>query len=320
MSRPCVVITTDYLSPGHEVGQYLSDAGLDPRFRICESEDEMVAALRDADAVICSGEPAISARAIQLAVGLKVISRTGVGYNSIDIDAATSRGIPVCTLPGANRHSVAEYAFTLMLACARRLNENLSEVQNGGWISYDGVELAGKTVGIIGLGTIGKEVAQRARAFEMRILAHDVVRDPVFAEAFQVSYVPLEQLLRESDFVSIHAALNAQNHHLINAERLAMMKPSAYLVNTARGGIVDTEALYRAIRDKRIAGAGLDVHEQEPLVESSLRGFPNVYLSPHAGGATVDVRRLSPFRAADAVIQVLRGERPAHVINPEVFK
>lgn len=319
MTRPRVLITTDYLMPGHPIEQHLVDAGLAPYFRTCHTEDDMIEALQGADAIICSSDP-LTARVIQSTDRLKVISRTGVGYNTVDIGAATAKGIPVCTLPGVNRHSVAEYTFALMLACARRFAENLSEIGRGGWTSHDGVELAGKTLGIIGLGTIGKEVAQRARAFEMRVISYDVFQDHSFAEAFQISFAPLDKLLRESDFVTLHANLNAQNYHLINSERLGWMKPTAYLVNTSRGGMVDSEALYQALKEKRIAGAGLDVHEQEPLVDSPLLGLPNVYLSPHAGGATVDVRMLSPFRAAEAVIQVLRGERPAHPVNPEVFR
>ena len=319
MSGPRVLITTRFLKPGQEIDRYLRDAGLEPVFKHCFTEDEMIAALQGMDAIICSSDP-LSARVIDSAEQLKVISRTGVGYNTIDVQAATDRGIPVCTLPGANRHAVAEYTFTLMLACARRLLQNLAEVEKGGWTSHDGVELAGKTLGIVGLGTIGKEVAQRARAFEMRILAYDMARDEQFAEANGVSYVPLEQLLKESDFVTMHLFLNDKSRHIINAERLAIMKPTAFLINTARGGVVDSEALSVALKENKIAGAGLDVHEQEPLGESPLRGLPNVLLSPHAGAATIDYRVRAPLLAADAVIQALRGERPAHAVNQEVFQ
>ncbi len=207
-----------------------------------------------------------------------------------------------------------------MLACGRKLLQNLSVVENGGWKSIDGVELAGKTLGIVGLGTIGKEVAQRARAFEMRLLAYDLVRDEQFAEANGVTYVSLEDLLRQSDFVTLHCLLDKSTHHLIDAERLSLMKPTAILINAARGGVVDSEALYRALNENRIAAAGLDVHEQEPLGDSPLRGLPNVLLTPHAAAATVEYRNRAPFLAADAVIQALRGERPAHPVNPEVFK
>jgi D-3-phosphoglycerate dehydrogenase len=318
MSGFRVLITTRFLEPGMEVEKYLRRAGLEPVFKKCHTEEKMIAALQGMDAIICSSDP-LPARVIESADKLKVISRTGVGYNTVDVQAATSKRIPVCILPGANRHAVAEYAFMLMLACARKLLENLAEVEKGGWVSHKGVELAGKTLGIVGLGTIGKEMAQRARAFEMKLLANDPVRDEQFAEAYGVTYVSLDQLLRESDFVTLHCFLDKRTHHLINAEKLKLMKPTAILINTARGGIVDGEALYQAIKEKWIAGAGLDVHEQEPLGESPLRGLSNVLLSPHAGAATVEYRDRAPILAADAVIQVLKGEHPAHAINPEVF-
>lgn len=319
MNSPRVLITTHFLKPGSEIDSYLRDAGLEPVFQQCHTEEEMIAALQGVDGIICSSDP-LTARVIESADRLKVIARTGVGYNTVDVKAATARRIPVCILPGANRHAVAEFAFTLMLACGRRLLQNLAEVEKGGWKSIDGVELAGKTLGIVGLGTIGKEMAQRARAFEMRILAHDMVRDQQFAEANGVAYVSLEQLLKESDFVTLHCLLNESTRHLINAERLALMKPTAILVNTSRGGVVDSEALYQALKANQIAAAGLDVHEQEPLGDSPLRGLPNVLLTPHAGAATVEYRNRAPFLAADAVIQALKGERPAHPVNPEVFQ
>lgn len=319
MSNPRVLITTRFLQAGSEIDIYLRRADLDPVFKQCQTEEEMIAALNGMDAIICSSDP-LSAHVIESADRLKVIARTGVGYNTVDVAAATAKRIPVCILPGANRHAVAEYAFTLMLACARNLLQNLAEVEKGGWKSHNGVELAGKTLGIVGLGTIGKEMAQRARAFEMRILASDQVRHEQFAEAHGVTYVPLEQLLRESDFVTLHCMLDKSTRHLMNAERIGMMKPTAILVNTARGGVVDSGALYQAIKEKKIAGAGLDVHEQEPLGESPLRGLPNVLLSPHAAAATVEYRKRAPLLAADAVIRVLRGERMVHAVNPEVFE
>jgi D-3-phosphoglycerate dehydrogenase/(S)-sulfolactate dehydrogenase len=182
------------------------------------------------------------------------------------------------------------------------------------------MDLAGKTLGIVGLGTIGKEVARRARAFEMRLLAHDAVEDLRFAEAHGVVYVTLDRLLAESDFVSLHCFLNAASRHLIDAERLARMKPTAFLINTARGGIVDTAALVEALRAERIAGAALDVFEGEPLAaDSPLRRLERVYLSSHVGGVTADARRLSGSAAADNLLSALAGQRPSGAVNPEVL-
>ena len=216
---------------------------------------------------------------------------------------------------------MADYSFGLLLACARRLLENLNEVPKGGWNRHQGRDAAGATLGIIGLGAIGKEVAKRARGFDMRVLAYSRSRDEAFAAQHGVTYVPLEQLLRESDFVSIHTSLNEQTRHLINADRLALMKPTAYIINTARGGIVDTQALYRALKEKRIAGAALDVFEQEPLgADSQLRQLDNLYFSPHAAGNTAQSREMVGRMAAENVIAIMRGERPAGIVNPEVLQ
>ena len=286
MAELRALVTSVFLLPGGDVDKQLQAAGIEPVFnpwRGKRTEEEMLDLLQGIDGAIVAGEhftPSVMDGAPQL----KVISRTGVGYDAVDVPAATARGIVVCNTPGVNRHAVSEYTFALMLQCARKMGKNLTEVWKGGWARYEGIDLAGKTLGIVGLGTIGREVAQRARAFEMQILACDVKQDLQFAEEHQVSYVPLEQLLQESDFVSLHLFLNKDSRHLINAERLAVMKPTAYLINTARGGIVDTAALYEALKEKRIAGAALDVFEEEPLGESKLRELDNIYMSPHAAG------------------------------------
>ena len=322
MSVHRVLITSIFLNPDCEVDLTLRAEGCETLFkplRGVRSEEELIDLLRGVDGVIVAGDP-FTARVIEASPQLKVISRTGVGYDAVDLKAATARRIIVCNTPGVNRHAVAEWTFALMLSCARKMNENLSEVRNGGWVRHEGMDLAGKTLGIVGLGTIGKEVAQRASAFEMRILACDAVRDVQFAEAHRVAFVPLERLLSESDFVSLHLFLNDKSRHLINADKLALMKPTAFLINTSRGGIVDTEALCWALREKRIAGAALDVVEGEPLrADSPLRELNNVYLSPHVGGVTADARRLSGAMAAENLICAFKGERPMGILNPEVL-
>ena len=322
MVTPRILITSIFLRAGDEVDRRLREAGFEPVYHPLtgkRTEEELIDLLRGIDGVIVSSDP-FTARVLAAAPQLKVISRTGVGYDAIDMKAATAHGIVVTTTPGVNRHAVAEWAMALMLCCARKLTTNLDEVRRGGWTRHEGIDLAGKTLGLVGLGTIGKEVAQRATAFEMRILAYDLVQDLPFAEAHRVSFVPLDQLLRESDFVSLHLFLNNASRHLINAERLALMKPTAFLINTARGGIVDTAALCQALKEKRIAGVALDVVESEPLPpDSPLRECNNVYLSPHVGGASADARRLSGAMAAENLIRALRGERPQGIVNPEVL-
>jgi len=323
MGTSRILITTIFLHPGDAVDQRLRAEGFETVFKPLHqtrTEDELIALLKGVDGAIVSVDP-FTARVLGASPQLKVISRTGVGYDAIDVPAATTRGVVVCTTPGVNRHAVAEWAFALMLCCSRKMTENLTEVRKGGWNRSEGVDLAGKTLGIVGLGTIGKELAQRAAAFEMRILATDVVQDLQFAEAHRVIFVPLEELLRESDFVSLHLFLNAKSRHVINAERLALMKPTAFLINTSRGGVVDTAALIQALTEKRIGGAALDVFEGEPLAsDSPLRALDNVYLSPHCAGATSDARRLSGWTAAENLIRALKKERPLSVVNPEVLE
>jgi len=323
MATHRALITLDFVHPGDEVDRRLTEADVqtvyDP-WHGGRTEAEMISLLKGIDAVLADIDP-FTAPVLNSADRLKVISRPGVGYDAIDVKAATANGVAVCTTPGSNRHSVAELAIAMMLQCARKIMENEAVVRSGGWTRVVGNEMAGSTLGIVGLGTIGKEVAQRARAFEMRVLAHDLVQDQQFAEEHQVTYVPLEQLLRESDYVSLHVFLDQRTRHLINGERLALMKPTAYLINTARGPIVDEEALVQALKEKRIAGAALDVFTQEPLpMDSPLRDLDNVYLYPHLAGSTKEVFRSSGLMAAENAIRVLRGELPLHIVNPEVLR
>jgi phosphoglycerate dehydrogenase-like enzyme len=322
MNNYRVLVTSIFLHPGGEIDRILRTEGFETIFKPLlapRSEDQLIDLLRGVDGAIVAGDP-FTARVLEVSPQLKVISRTGVGYDAIDVKAATAGGIIVCNTPGVNRHAVAEWTFALMLSFARKFKANFSEVRSGGWTRHEGMDLAGKTLGLVGLGTIGKEVAQRAQAFEMRILACDVIRDAQFAEEHQVAFVPLEELLRASDFVSLHTFLNDKTRHLINADRLSLMKPTAFLINTARGGLVDTEALCRALAEKRIAGAALDVFEGEPLrADSPLRALENVTLSPHVAGVTADARQLSGDMAAENLICALKGERPPGILNPDVL-
>jgi D-3-phosphoglycerate dehydrogenase/(S)-sulfolactate dehydrogenase len=321
MAKPRVLITSFFLEPGDEVDRRLQEAGCETvfnRWHGDRTEEEMIEILKGIDAAIVSIDP-FTPKVLSAAPQLKVVARTGVGYDAINVPAATGQGVAVCITPGANNRAVADFAFALLLACARRLLENLTVVPQGGWKRYQGRDLPGSTLGIVGLGSIGKEVAKRARGFDMRVLAYDIFQDEAFAARHQVTYVPLEQLLKESDFVTLHCFLDENSYHLINAERLALMKPTAYLINTARGPIVDEEALYQVLKEKRIGGAALDVFAQEPLpADSPLRRLDNVYLAPHAAGQTDGAMHAMGTMAADNVIAVLRGEKPLGLVNKEV--
>ncbi len=318
MAKPRVLVTSFMLHPGDQVERYLLDSGVEVVWNPWHggrTESEMKSILPGIDGAIVSIDP-FTPQVLDAAPQLKVVSRTGVGYDAIDVPAATSHRVAVCITPGTNNVAVAEFAFAFMIAKARKLIENHNEVAGGGWTRHQGVDLAGSTLGIVGLGSIGKELARRARAFDMNVLAYDLFQDAAFAEKHGVTYVPLEDLLKRSDFVSLHLFLDATTRHIINAERLALMKPSAYLINTSRGGTVDPDALYQVLKEKKIAGAALDVFEQEPLeADSPLRTLDNVYLAPHVAGQTANSALAMGMMAAENVIKVLRGEKPPYAVN-----
>lgn len=244
--------------------------------------------------------------------------RTGVGYDNVDVAAATQQGIAVCVTPGANRQSVAEMVMALMLNCARNISGNIAAVRKGRWEQSSGQELHGSTLGLIGLGSIGKAVAELSRAFGMNVIATDPYIDTDFTARVGVRDVSLDVLLSESDFVSCHLFLDESTTQLLNAHRLSMMKSTAYLINTSRGGVIDEAALATALERRQLAGAALDVLENEPLsADSPLGRLDSVAITAHIAGATREARRRSGIMAADCVIDALSGGRPHAVVNPE---
>jgi phosphoglycerate dehydrogenase-like enzyme len=268
----------------------------------------------DADGYITHLEP-VDEEVFAAAPRLRVVSAGGVGYDHIDLDAATRHGVSVCICAGCNNHAVSELALGMMLALARQILPADRAVREGGWPRLVGPELWGKTLGVVGLGRVGKSVALIGRGLGMRVLATDIQWDVTFANEHQISYVPLPRLLRESDFVSLHCPLTPQTRGLMNAERLAQLKPAAYLINTARGPIIEEAALVAALRDGRIAGAGLDVFETEPHPDNPYVAFPNVVLAPHLGGATHEATERSLELALLNVTQVLTGGEPICRVN-----
>jgi phosphoglycerate dehydrogenase-like enzyme len=280
----------------------------------------LIEALDGMAATIASTEP-YNATVLSQAPDLRVISRSGVGYDAIDVAEATRRGIAVCVTPGANHHSVADMAVGLIIACARRVLFADRWVRSGRWTPLPmGVELRGSTVGVVGTGRIGCEVVKRLWGFEPLIVACDVVQSPECMERYGVQYVPLDDLLERSDFVTLHAPLLPETRALINAASLARMKPTAYLVNTARGPLVDEAALVEALRAGRIAGAALDVFESEPLpADSPLRTLDNLILLPHVAGVTAQSRLAMARMAVENAARALRGEPPLACLNPEVL-
>jgi D-3-phosphoglycerate dehydrogenase len=263
------------------------------------------------------GVDEVTARVIQASTDLKVIAKHGVGVDNIDLAAATAAGIVVTNTPQANKVAVAELTIALMLALARRLLKQHQVVSGGGWARQMGTELAGKTLGLIGCGRVGQEVAKRARALEMEVVFYDQ-RTLEVPGARQVS---LDELLAWSDYVSVHVPYTPETHHILDAEAFVKMKDGVYVVNTARGGTVDEVALHEAIVAGKVAGAALDVRPKEPPPpDDPLNTLENVILTPHAGATTREAVLRMAKTATESLLAVLRGERPAHVVNPEVYE
>jgi len=256
---------------------------------------------------------------------LRVISNFAVGYDNVDVPAATARGVAVCNTAGVLTETTADFTWALLMAAARRVVEGADYVRAGRWQTWGpllllGRDLTGATLGIVGFGRIGREVAKRARGFDMRVLAYDTFEDEAAATEFGATYRPLDDLLREADFVTLHVALTPETEHLIGAREFGLMKREAILVNAARGPVVDTDALVAALRDGEIGGAAMDVTDPEPLPASHpLVALPNALVVPHIASATVATRDRMAELAAGNLLAVLRGERPAHIVNPEVL-
>ena len=272
------------------------------------------------DAVI-SRKGRITRRHIEESRGrLKIIARTGVGVDvsRVDLDAAREHQVWVTNMPGVNAAAVAELAFGQMIALARHGAAADSAVKGQRWADgprFQGTELAGKTLGIVGMGNIGTRVALRARAFEMVLLVCDPYIPASHVTALGGRWVGMDELSRESDYVTLHCPLNAETHHLVGEKQLALMKRSAFLVNLARGGVVDEQALVASLRDKRIAGAAIDVMEQEPpRTDHPLLRLDNVLLTPHIGGSTREAQSRGEWGAAQEVVRVLSGERPLNAV------
>lgn len=282
------------------------------------TEEELLHALPGHSAVLAGSEP-YTRQVIEAAPGLKAIARVGVGYDAVDVAAATDHGIAVAIAPGTNQDAVAEHTFALILGAAKRVVHHHNALKVKGWPRQPTVPLRGRTLGIAGLGRIGKAVALRGEAFGMRLLAYEPYPDVQFVAQHGITLVPFEQLLAESDFVTLHVPYTPESKHLINSKTLALMKPTAFLINTARGGLVKEVDLLEALRAKRIAGAGLDVFEQEPPGENPLFELENVTLTAHIAG--VDHKSLDDMAASAArtVVALSRGEWPGEaIVNPPV--
>ena len=283
--------------------------------------ERIVARVTDKDGLLCMITDRIDSELINSAPNLKIIANYGVGFNNIDMDAATARGIPVTNTPGVLTDSTADLTFALILAIGRRLVEGDKITRAGKFkfwapLHFLGQDISGKCLGIIGLGRIGQVVAKRASVFDMKVLYYSRQRlDPTKERTLQVEYADLEYLLKTADFVSLHVPLTTQTTHLIGKQELRLMKPSAYLINTSRGPVVDEKALLSALENRVISGAGLDVYENEPELTPGLAGLDNVILLPHVGSATIETRTKMALMAAENLLAGLKDETPPNCLN-----
>jgi D-3-phosphoglycerate dehydrogenase len=283
--------------------------------------------IADAEALIVRSATKVTAALLERAAKLRVIGRAGVGVDNVDLEAATNRGVVVMNTPGGNAASVAEHTLALMLALARRLPQADAALKQGRWEKkkFVGVELRGKVLGLIGLGKIGTEVARLAQAFEMEILGYDPYVSSVIARELNVRLVPLEELLKSSDFLSVHAAATPETRHLLNAETLKLAKPGVRIVNCARGELINEADLLAALESGRVAGAGLDVFETEPPTDLRLAQHPNVIATPHIAGSTEEAQEIVGIRIAEQVRDYLLHGIVRNAVNmpslsPEEFK
>jgi D-3-phosphoglycerate dehydrogenase len=313
MGRPVVVVAEELAPSALEV------LGGDFDVRHCDGADrtQLLPALKDADAVIVRSATQIDQEALSHAPNLKVVARAGIGLDNVDVPAATQAGVMVVNAPQSNVISAAEHAVALLLAVARRIPRADASLREGEWkrSKFTGVELAGKTAGVVGLGRIGVLVAQRLSAFGMRLVAYDPYVPAGRAAQMGVRLLPLDDLLREADVVTIHLPKTKETAGLIGERELALLKPDAILINAARGGLVDEHALAQALKDGRLGGAGLDVYATEPCTDSPLFAFDNVVATPHLGASTAEAQDKAGTAVAKSVKLALSGEFVPDAVN-----
>lgn len=290
------------------------------------TREEVIQGVRGKDALLSLLTEEITAEVMDAAPGLKVISNYAVGYNNIDVQAATARGIVVTNTPGVLTETTADFAWALLMAIARRVVEadrytRAGKFQGWGPLLLLGSDVYGKRLGIVGMGRIGQAIARRALGFDMHVLYYNRKRVASEIEKeLRATYVTLDELLTQSDYVVLTVPLTGETKHLIGARELKMMKPTAYLINPARGPVVDEKALVEALQSRAIAGAALDVYEEEPKLAPGLAELDNVVLAPHIASATTETRTKMAIMAAENLLAVLRNQRPKHIVNPEVLK
>ena len=324
MPRAKVFVT----HPLYPDAQALLQAACDCEFWAKEErppKDEFFGRLKDKEGLVCLLTERVGDDTLRAAPKLRIVANVAVGYDNVDVPACTRRGVVVTNTPGVLDETTADFAWTLMLAVARRVVEADQYVRAGNWKGwsfdqYCGTDVWGKTLGIVGFGRIGQAVARRALGFSMKVIYNSRKRAaPEIEKQLNAEYRDMNALLAESDFISLHVPLNGDTRQLIDAPKFYRMKPTAFLINTSRGPVVDEAALVHALEAKKIAGAGLDVFEQEPFVHPGLKR-PNVVLAPHLGSASLETRGKMALTAAENIAAFFRGQRPPNALNPELLK
>jgi glyoxylate/hydroxypyruvate/2-ketogluconate reductase len=314
VTREVFTETLEYLAQHFEVSSNQADRVLTP--------DELAAQLADKQGAVITLTERIDAALLERCLNVRALCNIAVGYNNIDVAACSARKVMVTNTPGVLDDSTADFAWALMLACARRITESEAWLRRGEWQGWKLKQFLGRdvhhaTLGIVGMGRIGRAVAKRARGFDMTVLYHNRHRlDEALERELNASYVPLDELLKRADFVTLHVPYSRDTHHLIGEKELACMKSTAILINAARGGVVDDAALIRALKQKQIGGAGLDVFDGEPKFNPAFLELANVVLAPHIASSTEATRREMAMTAARNLVAALIDGRPPNWLNP----
>jgi len=308
------VLITDSIA---EEGVKLLTKRAETEIKLGLKPEEIIPIIGDYEALVVRSQTQVTDKVIEAGKKLQVIARAGVGVDNIDVEAATIHGVIVVNAPTGNTISAAEHTIALMLALARHIPQANATLKSGVWkrSEFMGTEVRGKTLGLIGLGNVGSEVARRARGLEMKLLAHDPYISSEYARNLQVKLTSLEQLLRESDFISLHTPLTQSTKRLIGAKELAQVKPQGCIINTARGELIDEEALAKAVKEKKVAGAAIDVFPSEPVTESPLFGEDNIIVTPHLGASTTEAQAMAALDIAEQVIDVFQGKPARYAVN-----
>ncbi|WP_343209299.1 phosphoglycerate dehydrogenase [Anaerolentibacter hominis] len=277
-------------------------------------EEELIEALKDCDGFIAGVDP-VTEKVLENCPNLKVISRYGAGYDAVDIKAARAKGIDVTNTPAVNSESVGELAFGMIIALARAIPYLSGQTKTGNWVRHSGMELHGKTMGIIGFGAIGRVVGRCAQGFGMNVIAYDPYMNEAYCKENQIAVKTLDEVIREADVISTHLPLNDSTRHMIDKEAISKMRDGVIIINTARGGIVDEAAVYEALVSGKVAGLGLDVYEVEPPTGSPLFELDNVIATPHAGAHTGAATFKMADMAIDNLVEVLTGKECSHIVN-----